>query len=153
MSSDPLPPNPAGAWVTAGPTHNRVGELAPDVDLHRPTLTIARSMLWGLASLLLGIPLFVGAPIQLQLNRNLWTMGPHGMNLPGAFIAGLFSFLMILGLAGSGVFFGIRGWLLAVRERQTIALGLAGTLLNAATLLIWLWIGIDLLIFFVQHMR
>ena len=153
MSGDPLPPNSAGAWVTASPSYNRPGEMPPDVDLQRPTFTIARSTLWGLASLLLGIPLFVGAPIQLQLNRNLWTMGPHGMNLPPAFIASLFSFLMILGLAGSGIFFGIRGWLLAVRERQPIALGLAGTLLDGATLLIWLGIGIDLLIFFIQHMR
>lgn len=33
MSGDPLPPNPAGAWVTAGPTHNLLIWLGLGIDL------------------------------------------------------------------------------------------------------------------------
>ncbi len=152
MSDDPLVRKPADAWVTASASHNRaldVSEPAAEARLGGPP----RSAHWGLTALILGVPLLAAAPLQILLNRDLWTRGPHGMNLPLAFGAGLVAAILILGLAVSGVVFGVRGWLLAASERQPIALGLGGALLCGVSLLIWLGNFADLMAFFFQHLR
>jgi hypothetical protein len=152
MADDPLTPNSPGAWVTTSPSSNRAYEAPdppPDVRQSAP----ARSAHWGLASLLIGGPLLIGVPVQLQLNRNFWTLGPHGMNMPVTFASMLGCLIVVLALGGTSIFCGVRGWMLAVSERQPLALGLAGTALSSAAVVLWLGIFADLLSFFFQHMR
>jgi hypothetical protein len=154
MSDDPLSPKPAGAWVTSTvPNANRPfdgpAEAPPEVRMAGPP----RSAHWGLAALLLGVPLFTAAPVQILLNRDLWTRGPAGMKVPIAFVACLLSFVLIAGLGVTGVVCGVRGWLLASADRQPIALPLAGAMLSGVSLLIWIGIYLDLIAFFFEHLR
>jgi hypothetical protein len=153
MSMDPHPSNPAGAWVTAVPTHGRSGDLPAEVDIQRPAFVVPRGAQYGLAALLMAGPLMVAAPVQMLLSRTLWVQGPLGMNLPLLFAGTLLAVVVILGMLASGVFFGIRGCMLAVSERQPIALGLAGAMLSAAVLVLWAGIFIDLMLFFIRHMH
>jgi hypothetical protein len=149
MSDDPK----SGDWVTSGPQRNHAFDTRSDAgpDVRAPG--VARSVQWGLAGLLLGVPLLVAAQGQLLLNRNFWTLGPHGMRLPIAFACTLICFAMLTTLGVIGVICGLRGWLLAASERQPIALGMAGTLLSAVSLIIWVGIFIDLFAFFFEHMH
>src|SRR6266404_4091530 len=101
MSTDPYPPNPAGAWVTTDPKHGRSGE--------RPAFVVPRGAQYGLAALLLAGPLMVAAPVQMLLSRTLWVQGPMGMNMPLLFAGALLAVVVILGMLACGVFFGIRG--------------------------------------------
>jgi hypothetical protein len=151
MSDDPLSPKPAGGWVASGPPQSRAYESDATPDVRAPLLS--RSLQWALAALFLGVPLFIGASVQLLLSRSFWTLGPHGMRLPIAFACTLLCFIMITTLGVIGVFCGLRGWMLASSERQPIALGLAGTALSAVSLVIWIGIFVDLFVFFVEHMR
>jgi hypothetical protein len=154
MSGDPHSRHPDDPWVTSAPAHGRSGELPPEgYGDPRPIAASPHGAQWGLTALIIGAPLLVAAAVQLQLNRNFWTLGPHGMKLPVAFAATLGSAILILGLGGAGIAFGVRGWLLSVSERQPIALSLGGTLLNGAAFLLWLFIYIDLVVFFFDHMH
>jgi hypothetical protein len=67
---------------------------------------------------------------------------------PLAFAGCLLALAMTLGLGATGVFCGVRGLTLSVTERQPIAMGLAGSLLNAVAFLIWAGIGVDLLVWY-----
>jgi hypothetical protein len=153
MSNDPLSPKSPGAWVTAGPAHSRSSDLGgePLPDSH--LMAAPRSAHWGLASLIIGVPLLTATPVLLLLVRDFWTRGPSGMKVPVAFTAGLLGGGLVLGLAATGIVFGVRSWLLAGSERQPIALGLGGTLLNAVALLVLLGIFIDMMTFFFEHLR
>jgi hypothetical protein len=152
MSDDPLS-KPPGDWVTASSMRNRPSDLGGD-PLVEPRLTAPpRSAHWGLASLILGVPWLISAPVLLLLIRDLWTRGPSGMRVPIAFVAGLFGGALILGLVITGIVCGVRGWLLASSERQPIALSLAGTLLNGVALVVLLMIFIDFMTFFIEHLR
>jgi hypothetical protein len=153
MSDDPLGPKSPGAWVTASPSHNRpLDDIAEPAVQSRPGAP-PRSAHWGLTALILGVPLLAAAPVQLLMNRDLWTRGPHGMNVPLVFVFTLLSAVLILGLAISGLVFGVRGWLLAASERQPIALGLGGALLCGVSLVLWLIIFGDLMVFLFQNLR
>jgi hypothetical protein len=152
MSDDPRSPKSAGAWVTSGPMHNCPSDLA-DAIVEPRMIAAPRSAHWGLAALILGVPLLIAAPVLLLLMRDLWTRGPSGMRVPVAFTAGLLGGTLVLGLAVTGIVFGVRSWLLAASERQPIALGLAGALLNAVALLILGGIFVDMMSFFFQHLH
>ncbi len=155
MPDDPLSPRSTDPWVTSSsPAHDRPLEAGPEPVLdQRLVAPPPRSAHWGLAALLVGGPLMVGAPIQLQLNRSLWTLGPQGMKLPIAFAGTLGCFVLIMALGGTGILCGVRGWMLAPSERQPIALSLAGTILSGVALVIWLGIFVDLMAFFFEHMH
>lgn len=153
MSPDSHSQNPASAWVTADPARGRSGDLPADVDIQRPAFVVPRGAQCGLAALLLAGPLMVAAPVQMLLSRTLWVQGPMGMNMPLLFAGALLAVVVILGMLACGVFFGIRGCILAVSERQPIALGLAGAMLSAAVLVLWAGIFIDLILFFTSHMH
>jgi hypothetical protein len=132
--------------------HSHASDLADSIA--EPRLIAApRSAHWGLASLITGTPLLIVAPILLLLVRDFWTRGPSGMRVPVAFTAGLLGGTLILGLAVTGIVFGLRGWLLAVSERQPIALGLAGAILNVVAFLVLLGIFVDMMTFFFQHLH
>jgi len=151
MSSDPYPAKSPDPWVTSSPGHPRTYDAGPDNIVVPPLLT--RGAQWGLTSLLLGVPLLAGSPVLLLLLRNFWTLGPAGMRVPVAFAAGIGGLGMILGLAAAGAGFGVRGWVIAASDRQPIALGLGGVMLNGVAFLVWLGITIDMMSFFLQHLH
>jgi hypothetical protein len=151
MASDPYPPKTPDPWVTSSPGQPRGFDSGPDNIAMPPLLT--RGAQWGLTSLLLGIPLLAGSPVLLLLLRSFWTMGPAGMRVPVAFAAGIGGLGLILGLAAAGAAFGVRGWVIAASERQPIALGLGGVMLNGVAFLVWLGIAIDMMSFFLQHLH
>jgi hypothetical protein len=153
MSDDPLASKPAGAWVTAAPSHNRALDVLAEPAADGRPGAVPRSAHWGLTALMLGVPLVAAAPVTVLLSRDLWTRGPQSMHVPLAFVGALIAGVLILALAITGVIFGVRGWLLALAERQPIALGLGGAMLCGAALLIWLGIFGDLMAFFFQHLR
>ena len=151
MSSDPYPPRGPDPWVTSNPAHPRSFDSGPDNIVVPPFLS--RGAQWGLAALFLGVPLLAGSPVLLLLLRNFWTLGPAGMRVPVAFAASIGGLGLILGLAATGVAFGVRGWVIAASERQPVAFGLAGMLLNGVAFLVWLGITIDMMSFFLQHLH
>jgi hypothetical protein len=101
---------------------------------------------------MVGVPVFVAAPVQMILSAIFWRT-PGNVGFPQALVATLLYLLAIFALSITGIVFGLRGWLLATSERQPIALGLAGTILCTVTLLIWVGVAADLMAFFHQHMR
>jgi hypothetical protein len=153
MSDDPRSPQPADAWLTATPAPHRPLSSSAEPGIEpRLIVPLPRSLHWGLASLLVGMPLFVATPIVLVQTRIFWTQGPQ-LSLPIGFAASLLAGGLILALAALGIFAGLRGWTLAVAERQPVALGLAGTVLNIVAGVCLLGLFIDLMAFFFHHMR
>ena len=150
MSSDPYPKSP-DPFFTSSTGHPRSYDPGPDSIVVPPMLT--RGAQWGLTSMLLGVPLLAGSPVLLILLRNFWTMGPAGMRVPVVFAAAIGGLTLILGLGAAGVAFGIRGWIVAASERQPIALGLGGIMLNGVSFLVWLGIAIDMMSFLLQHLH
>ncbi len=101
---------------------------------------------WGLASLGLGAVTLLAAPVTLVFNVLLWRSGLSGEipKVPAILAAGL-GMLMMLGLAGCGVVFGLRSrWLDGALQRPS-PLASAGVLLGVAAMALWMIVGVDLL--------
>ncbi len=95
---------------------------------------------WGLASLVLGMTFAVMVMPSLFLVHTLGVDNFRGFGRTEARIAALGGYcggVLIVGLAITGICFGVLGIVAAKRANRPIALGLAGALLNALNLLMW----------------
>jgi hypothetical protein len=96
---------------------------------------------WGLASLLLGAVFALMVLPGLILVYTLGTTNFRGFHRTEERITALGGYcggLLILGLSITGIVFGILGIVAAKKANRPIALGLAGALVNALNLLMWL---------------
>jgi hypothetical protein len=101
---------------------------------------------WGLASLGLGAVTLLAAPITLIFNVLLWQSGATG-GIPKvpAILAATVGLLIMLGLAGCGTVFGLRGRQLDEDLQKPSPLASAGVLVSVAAMILWMIAGIDLL--------
>jgi hypothetical protein len=91
---------------------------------------------WGTASLVLGAVFALMMPPSLILFAAIdGRIGGRDAGVVEA--AGYFFPLLILLLSATGAAFGVVGMIAAQRARRPIALGLAGVMLNALSLLMW----------------
>ncbi len=104
---------------------------------------------WGAASLSLGGIFAILAPIGLFLAAFLQSTNFQGFSRTDkkiAALAGYGSIFFILMLVVIGIVFGVLSMSASRRQRRPIALGLAGVLLNALDLFMWVgaalaWLG------------
>jgi hypothetical protein len=101
---------------------------------------------WGLASLVIGSVIFLASAVLLAFNTIFAHGGRYGVPMGLAWTASMIGWSALLILAGLNVWFGILGWRLARRDDQSIAFGVAGTLMAGAAVLGWLIAGIDLIL-------
>jgi hypothetical protein len=100
----------------------------------------------GLASLALGMALFIGGAPTMLLMHVLWHSGFDGFNRLDRVlltIFGVLGVLMVLTCAVFGLVFGISAMVAARRRNRPAALGLAGVLLNGFNVLLWLFILVN----------
>jgi len=108
---------------------------------------------WGLASLWLGAVALLAVPVTLIFNLLLWFVGQQAPRsnplLVGViFILMVLSVLIMLGLAGCGIAFGLKGRRVAHDNRQASPLALAGILVGGAAVIGWIIVSIDILMIF-----
>ncbi len=89
---------------------------------------------WGTASLVLGGVFALMLPPALLLAGFVHVGGRDAVVVEGA---GYLFALLILFMSAAGAAFGVLGVSAAQRARRPIALGLAGVMLNALSLLMW----------------
>ena len=114
----------------------------PNVDQLR-TLNAAE---WGLASLLLGGLLAVMAMLTLQINLQMY-LTPRVWSLDDIRpiqYAGIAAAIVLAGLTGTSIAFGIRSLVLAYKHVRPSALGWAGTMTSIFALLLWICTLVDL---------
>jgi di/tricarboxylate transporter len=109
--------------------------------------TQADGFAWGLASISLGAVAQITATVTLVFNVVLW-QADHVGNLPRhlAFPGACLGLLLMFGLAGCSIAFGIRGRDLDRWHRRSAPMALAGILLGVVATILWLIVGIDLLV-------
>jgi len=100
---------------------------------------------WGLASLLMGGFLMLGALITLVVNLLFWSVGPRGIPMHLAFLGCVIGLAAVVGLNIVSLLFGIRGWQQAQLEQRPAGLPIAGTLTSSVALIGWVGVGLDLL--------
>jgi hypothetical protein len=99
---------------------------------------------WGLASLLGGGFLFLGAPIILVFDFHFYQAGRDYLDthdMREAFAAGILAVLLLWAGCIVSILFGAKGLLAASAHRQPAALPLAGVLFSAGALVAWLIVG------------
>jgi hypothetical protein len=132
--------NPGGGNFSSLPA--RLGE-AP---LPAPPTPDRHAAEWGLASLLIGCSLALGAPVTLILNTALAAVGTQIMGPDDVALARVgyyLACLLLIALAGLGIWFGLHGLGLAWRHERPIALPLAGALVCTVALVLWLFTTVD----------
>src|SRR5260221_36592 len=87
---------------------------------------------WGLASLVIGSVIYLASPVLLAFNTIFAHSGRYGVPMGLAWTASMIGWSALLVLAGLNVWFGIHGWLLARRQNEPVAFGVAGTLMAGA---------------------
>jgi hypothetical protein len=99
----------------------------------------------ALASVAIGMTFIIGSASVLHLIWVLWDSHFRGfgrLDIVLIAICGFIGFLIILTSAVFGLIFGITAILAARRHNRPAALGIAGVLLNAFCLLLWIFITI-----------
>jgi hypothetical protein len=133
MSNEPVPSNP----------HSAIGQTAEALDPSRSSARIAAGSEQGQASVALGAVFTLNAMPTVHMIHVLWSSSFHGFGRLAEGAAAVVGFLVGLFVLGSlvvGFAFGIMGITAAKRQGRTIALALAGTLLNFFAF--WGWLGI-----------
>jgi hypothetical protein len=95
---------------------------------------------WGLASLLLGGLLAVMAMLTLQINLQMY-LNPKGWwpnDVRPVQYVGIAGAIVLAGLTGTSIAFGIRSLMLAYKHAQPTALGWLGTMTSVFALLLWI---------------
>jgi len=99
-----------------------------------PEASSSSGVEWGAASLVLGAVFALMIPPALLLAGSVHVGGRDAVVVEGA---GYLFALLILFMSAAGAAFGVLGVSAAQRARRPIALGLAGVMLNALSLLMW----------------
>jgi hypothetical protein len=100
----------------------------------------------GLASLLLGGILALMAMLTLQINLQMY-FSPRVWPLNDVrpiFYAAILSSIVLAGITGTSIAFGIRGLMIAYKNRLPAALGWAGLLISGLALFLWIGALVDL---------
>jgi hypothetical protein len=138
--------NHAGVVVEARMSNiTRPFEQRPSTVMEPPDHRAAE---WGLASVLLGGLLVVTAPIILIVNILMASIGPSALGMdPGAIKLATIGFvivgLLLLGLGGTGVAFGLASLSAARSGNQSIALGLTGLIVSVVGVFALIVVGVD----------
>jgi hypothetical protein len=108
--------------------------FGPELARVEPETGSSGGVEWGAASLALGGVFALMLPPALLLAGAVHVGGRDAVVVEGA---GFLFGLLILFMSAAGVAFGVLGVTAAQRARRPIALGLAGVMLNALSLLMW----------------
>jgi hypothetical protein len=103
---------------------------------------------WGLASLVSGAALMITGAVMLVFNLIFWNTGPKVLDnadMHLALMTALIGVPGMVGLCGASLYTGVRAIQSAATRRQPAGLPLAGTLISAGGLMMWLITGADLL--------
>jgi hypothetical protein len=108
---------------------------------------------WGLAALLTGGVLTIIAPVMLLFNLLLWN--GQGSNLSTsdlrlALVGGVIGVLSVVGLCIVSLTIGGRAIQSALTRRQPAGLALAGSLVSAVALILWIITGADLMMILIS---
>ena len=102
----------------------------------------------ALVSFVLGIALFIMAPLTLNFNVNLWSEGPCAgptmIPMSLAYPAGMTGLILILCVAVANIIFGIRGWVFALKQAGPKTLALAAMMVSIVAFLLWIVVAVDL---------
>ena len=113
---------------------------------------------WGLAALLMGGILAIMSLLMLMVNVLLY-MGALDRPFLGSgevravFIGAIFGAVILAGLCGTSIAFGIRSIVSAYRREQPCALGWAGLLISILAMLLWIAVMVDLFMIVTMMMR
>ena len=103
---------------------------------------------YGYVSFVLGVALFVTAPVMLNFNVSLWSEGPKAgptsIPMDLAYPAGLIGMALVLLVALFSIGCGVRGLSIAARQGRTRIVPLAGTFISAIAFALWIVVAIDL---------
>jgi hypothetical protein len=111
---------------------------------------------WGLAALLGGGFLMVTAAVVLLFNLTFWNAGSNVVSTADmrlAFAGGVIGVLALLGLCMASLTIGARALQSAMTRRQPAGLALAGTMISAGALVLWIITGADLLMILLTFVR
>jgi hypothetical protein len=100
---------------------------------------------WGMASLLMGGFLSMGAGLALIFTLVWWKIGPQGIDIPFAFLGCVLGLITAAAGSVTSIIFGMRGWQQSAAQQRNAALGIAGTLTSFVALGLWIAVGIALL--------
>jgi hypothetical protein len=121
-------------------------ESFPDVGTLKGSSTSGDGAAWGLASLWLGaVPLLV-APVMLIFNLLLWQSprSPDPRTGVVTLILAVLGVATMLGLAGCGISFGLKGRRVDRGLRPASPLATAGVLLGTAACVGWFIVGVQI---------
>jgi hypothetical protein len=119
-----------------------------DDDYHFPeqnSVSLSAGFGWGLAALLIGCSLLMSACMLMVFNVILFRSGMGGIPRELAQIGGVIGMVSVALLGACGAWWGYRGWSAAVRQKESTAMGVAGTVVSVVGLVAWLIAAIDLL--------
>ena len=108
---------------------------------------------WGLAALLTGGVLTIIAPVVLLFNLLLWNGQASNLStgdLRLALVGGVIGVLSVVGLCMVSLTIGGRAIQSALTRRQPAGLALAGSLVSAVALILWLITGTDLMMILIS---
>jgi hypothetical protein len=108
---------------------------------------------WGLAALLTGGVLTIIAPVVLLFNLLLWNGQASNLStsdLRLALVGGVIGVLSVVGLCMVSMTIGARAIQSALTRRQPAGLALAGSLVSAVALILWLITGTDLMMILIS---
>jgi hypothetical protein len=111
---------------------------------------------WGLAALLGGGFLMVTAAVVLLFNLTFWNAGSNVISTADmrlAFAGGVIGVLALLGLCMASLTIGARAIQSALTRRQPAGLAVAGTMISAGALVLWIITGADLLMILFTFVR
>jgi hypothetical protein len=119
-----------------------------DDDYHFPeqnAVSLSAGFGWGLAALLIGCTLLMSACTLMVFNVILFMRGLMGIPRDLAQIGGVIGMVSVALLGICAALWGYRGWSAAVRQGESTAMGVAGTVVAVVGLVAWLIAALDLL--------
>jgi hypothetical protein len=119
-----------------------------DDEYHFPevnSISLSAGFGWGLAALLVGCCLLMSACTLMVFNILLFMKGLQGIPIELAQIGGVIGMVSVALLGICAAWWGFRGWSAAVRQGESTAMGVAGTVVAVVGLVAWLIAAIDLL--------
>ena len=108
---------------------------------------------WGLAALLTGGVLTIIAPVVLVFNLIFWNSGGSNLStsdLRLALVGGVIGVLTVIGLCMVSLTMGARAIQSALTRRQPAGLALAGSLVSATALILWIITGTDMMMILIS---
>jgi hypothetical protein len=127
------------------------GEIRSDLGVPQEATTSGQGAAWGLASLWLGSTVLLAAPLMVVYLLLAWQFGPkRPLRLENpdelAFsVVTVLGTMGMLGLAGCGLWFGLKGRRIDRDNRRESPLPSAGILMGAAAGIAWIIVGINVL--------